>query len=444
MSIEKINSNLPTTTKCETLNDMIIELNGKVSQGKFDKEEIDQLYTDLGVSRKFIRDSEIGHTLTTYTNWTHLQAESGYSIWKIAISDYFHNSENQLFLDDRILVYKGKANAESATTFDNVYTYNGSYVDNSTEAGTDIGTSFTLLSATTDYVYIGLSTTFSGIKFEFETVGSNNTLKIEYYNSSWTELTVNTNTLSDSTGGLIRDGVISWDIPSSWSTLSVNSVTKYWIRISTTTTPITPAKAYYIIPNNSVIGLLALSASEIQDETWVWCSYGQNIYVTIRNTGNSAYEGDYFISSSSSTANKQNYFIYNHTFKMNYETSSFLGDSVATESGVAVGDLVCITDDYTFDLADADSFAKRAIGYLQMNGTVRYVSGLFQEVNTVGNGDIIAGNSVYLSSIGGKVTKTIPTGAGKIQQFIGIAIGDERSANKVDIVANINLLPTIL
>ena len=42
MSIYKINSNLPLTTKIELLNQMLLELNGKVAAAKFDKNEIDQ------------------------------------------------------------------------------------------------------------------------------------------------------------------------------------------------------------------------------------------------------------------------------------------------------------------------------------------------------------------------------------------------------------------
>ena len=74
---------------------------------------------------------------------------------------------------------------------------------------------------------------------------------------------------------------ITFDIPSDWVTNAVNGQTKYWIRIETSTVPVTNAEAYYIIPANNVPGLLAMSSSEVQNEDWKWCSYGSSIYVTI-------------------------------------------------------------------------------------------------------------------------------------------------------------------
>ena len=73
------------------------------------------------------------------------------------------------------------------------------------------------------------------------------------------------------------------------------------------------------------------------------------------------------------------------------------------------------------------------------------MSGLVQDVNTVGSGDIIAGDTLYLSTTGGKITRTAPMGAGKIQQKIGMAISDEDvSIAQVDVLMQIDLWPTIL
>jgi hypothetical protein len=336
MSIYTINSALSTTKKIETLNSMLLELSGKTDNSQFNKNEIDQLYQDSGINRKYIRDRTLGHTLSTYTNWSHVQTEVGYSIWKIAPSTYSYNSNNALYCDDKLFTNVGQANSETASTFDYVYLYNGDsgtgYTDNTTEAGTDSGTEFSLMDSINDYLYLGLSTTFSGIKFEFNTRGSNYTLKVEYYDSTavaWVELTASSNDLDDNTNSFESDGNIIWSSPSTWGATTVNGQSKYWIRISTSTTPTTIAEAYYIIPANSVIGLLAMSSSEILAEEWKWCSYGTYIYVTIRNSGQAAYEGDYYITSSSSTANKQNYFIYNHEFKSDYEDSTYVSISVA-------------------------------------------------------------------------------------------------------------------
>jgi len=83
MSIYKVNTKNTITRKIELLNNMIMELNGKVEQGKFDINEIEQIITDTSIDRKYLRDVSLGNTLSDYTDWTHLQAEDGYSIWKM-------------------------------------------------------------------------------------------------------------------------------------------------------------------------------------------------------------------------------------------------------------------------------------------------------------------------------------------------------------------------
>lgn len=329
MSIYKINSALSTSQKLEILNDMIMELNGLIQSGKFDKKELDQIFEDLGsgtIVRKYFRDVSLGNSLTTYTGWTYVHSESGYSIWKYFLAGYVYNSLNQLYCDNKIYENRLSADSETSSAFDYVYLYNGStYINNTTEAGTEEGTEFELMDATGEYLYVGLSTTFNGISFEFQTRGSNYTLSTEYYNgSTWTDLDISGTTFEDDTSNFESDGRIYWDtIPSNWATTSVNSQTKYWVRISTTTTPTTTAKAYQIIPGNSVISILKLSSSKILNEDWAWCSYNNGVYVTIRNAGQSAYEGDYYISSSSSEINKQNYFIHNHSFSSDYQSVSY-------------------------------------------------------------------------------------------------------------------------
>ncbi len=348
--IYRVDTNLPNNDKISDLNEMIIYLNGLSSQGKFDKHELDHIYGLINVDRKYKRNVAIGNTIGTYSGWSHLKAEDGYSIWKFTPAEYKYNSLNNLYFDTKVLSNKGQADSESATTFNTVYTYNGAtYTDNTTEAGTESGTEFSLMSATSHYLYVGLSTTFNGIKFEYQTRGSNYTLKVEYYNASsgdgWTQLTANDNTLDDDTNSFKSNGRITWASLSDWATTSVNSVSKYWIRISTTTTPVTTAKAYYIIPGNSVISLLALSSTEVLDEDWAWCSYNGSIYTTIRNAGNSTYEGDYYITSTSSTTNKQNFFVYNHPFTADYENNNY--DAVKTisaDSGIDTNDGILLVN----------------------------------------------------------------------------------------------------
>jgi len=177
-----------------------------------------------------------------------------------------------------------------------------------------------------EYLYFGSTATFKGVKFEFNTRGSNYTNLLEIYHTSagWVGLTVDVDSYDDNTSDFESNGNIAWDLDGSgsgWAQTAINSHTKYWARIKTTTTPVTAAKVNYLIPASSVIGLLALSSSEIENETWTWCTYNINIYVTIRNTGAAAYEGNYYVTSSSSTTNLQNFFIYNHTYKLDHLNS---------------------------------------------------------------------------------------------------------------------------
>lgn len=333
MSIERLDTNLDTREKIRLLNEMIMELSGKIDQAKFDKNELDNLFTQLAVSafnldRKYLRDVSLGHTYGTYSNWSHVKAETGYSIWKIAVSNYYQNALNNVYLDSVKLTNKGQASAETATSFDKVFYYNGStYTDNSTEAATETGTEFTVLSDTNDYLYVGLSTTFAAIKFEMQTRGSGLTLLAEYWNgSAWTDLEFSGNSFTDNTSNLESDGLIEFDVPGNWATTTVNSVaSKYWVRLSTTATPVTTPKAYYIVPGNSVVGLLALSSDQIIAGEWAWAYYSGSIYVTLRNAGATAHEGDYYITSTSTEVNKQNFFIANHHLTADYQDSTYAG-----------------------------------------------------------------------------------------------------------------------
>jgi hypothetical protein len=315
-----------------------LEVNGKNEEAKFDVNELDQIFTDSGLDRQFKRNVLLGNTLLDYTNWTHVQAETGYSIWSIAISDYAYNINNQLYLDDKVFTYKGVALSASATNFEYVYLYSPPdiYYTYTTEAGTEGGTAFDFMTLTTEWFYVGLSTQFSGIKFEFETRGSNYTPEIYYFNGGWTLLTANINNLVDNTNSFASDGTVTWTAPADEVQVNIYSQTKNWIRIKTSTVPITVAKIYYCIPANNVIGLLGLSSSEILNEEWKWCSYGQTIYVTIRNIGATSQEGDYYVSSSSSTTNKENYFIYNHEYKIDYQDSTYSASTITYNKGIVV------------------------------------------------------------------------------------------------------------
>lgn len=332
MTISRLNPNLDPNEKLRQLNEMIMELSGKIDQAKFNKTELDAVYdilegSGLNHDRKYLRNVALGNTVGTYSGWTHIKAFAGYSIWKYSPTNYEYSSLNQLYLDNILLTNLGEATSETATTFDKVFLYNGStYTDNTTEAGTDTGTQFALMADTSSYLYLGLSTTFSGFALALQTRGSGYTLEFEYWNgSAWTELTYSGNTFVDETSNFESDGLISFDIPVDWATTTVNSVaSKYWIRIKTTATPVTVSYVYSVRPGNSVVDLLTMDSNDIILGNWVWCSYLTSVYVALRNSGGSTKEGDYFITSSSSVNNLKNFFVYNHVISLDHLDSSFV------------------------------------------------------------------------------------------------------------------------
>lgn len=334
MSIEKINTALPPTDKIEDLNEQTLELEGLSTKGQFDKYEIQEIYSGCGLTRKYKRDYSFGDAATgssAWYHWKHLKAESGYSIWEYDYDiDYAHVDENKLYFDDKLCTYKGDASAMEITKFDKVLVDNGSgYIDDTIEAGTEGGIAFDLIDSISEYLYIGSLSVFGGIDFNFGTRGSNYTLKVEYSNGTiWTQLTANANDLDDNTSNFKHDGVISYTIPSDWLKNTVNNLSYYWIRISTTTTPVTTASATSILPYNSVPGLLSLSSIEFQNENWKWCSMnitgtGGRLFLTIKNTGDSAYEGDDYITSASSHSNKENFFHYNRKITGDFQDENW-------------------------------------------------------------------------------------------------------------------------
>jgi hypothetical protein len=249
-------------------------------------------------------------------------------------------------MDGAILDNRGEAGSESSLAFSYVFTYNGStYVDVTTEAGSEGGVPFTSLLASTNYIYTGDTTVFSGTTIELEIRGANVTPTLEYWNgSAWTILA-----FDDNTNSFNSDGYFKFTPPQDWAQNTVNSQTKYWIRIGTSTNPIQSPTIKSCIPYNSVPAILSMSSSQIFAEEWAWCYYNGNIYVTLRNAGNTTYEGNYFITESSTATNKQNYFIYNHSFYTNYintETNvryDRLGliNKANSNGAYQVGDIIC-------------------------------------------------------------------------------------------------------
>lgn len=465
MSIYKVNTALPPSTKIEQVNDMVFELDGKFKKAQVNLNEIDALYSGTGLSRKFKRETELGHSITgsgVWSDWTHWNAESGYSIWSYEVDTFKDNTANTLYLDDIALTYMGEASSASTTNaFDKVYIYNnGVYTDRTTEASTETGTPFSLLWTISDYIYLGDDAKSNKIQFIFNAVSANYTVITEYWNGiAWTTLSSNSDSLTDTTSDLISDGRITFDTPDDWAITTVNSISKYWTRMSTTTVPSTGSAlgttAYQITKADTVSGLLQLSNSEILNEDWKWCYHETtsgtgSAYVTIRNDGATAYEGSYYIKSSSNDANKQNYWVYNHTYSMDYVDSAYDEDTALTflydvtdVSGEIATNMLIAYSGSGIHIATALDSSMFATGACKStagtgSGAKIQVFGKITGLRTESKNDILSGHRLYLGTGAGQATKTPPFDSGNIQQLIGQAISDE-SGGTVNAILHINL-----
>jgi len=462
MSVYKVNSDLPPSIKIAQINDMVFELNGKFNEASMNLSEIDALYSGTGLSRKYSRKVNLGHNITgsgAWSVWNHWRSETGYSIWSIEVDNFADNNNNKLYLDDIALTYMGEASSLSITnSFNKVYTFNSNiYTDVTTEASTEQGTDFPLIWTTSDYVYIGDTSTFNKIQFVFNTVVSGYDIVVEYWNSSenqWKTLSTTSDYLSDTTEELISDGRLTFSTPDGWGQNTVNSVNNYWLRLKTNDIPVTGSglgsTAYQITKADTVAGLLKLSNNEILDETWKWCYHETtngtgSTYLTIRNDGASAYEGDYYIKSTSSDTNLQNYFVYNHTYRLDYQNSSYdentalsyLYDVTDLSGEISTNDLVMFSGSGLFSGSGIHRataltegwFAGAVCKYTAGSGSNAKIQnfGKVAGLKTENKDNIVCGNRLWLSTGAGIVTNAAPDGIGEVVQLLGVAIEGEKS-----------------
>ena len=177
MALNVINSNTPGGQALVKAyeNDLINQ--GRADRGLFNKVELDDLYTHLGNIRQYEREVQLGGTVSSYTNWTHVQASDGYSVWKYPVSSYINNTNNEVYNDDIKLDYKGIASSEStALGFNKVFSSNSkrsgaTFTDNTTEAASSSGTPFDLISIT-NVINETVSAVYSGtaILLDYENI----------------------------------------------------------------------------------------------------------------------------------------------------------------------------------------------------------------------------------------------------------------------------------
>ena len=139
----------------------------------------------------------------------------------------------------------------AGAVFDKVFTHNGSsYTDVTLEAQSPAGTSFSILGASSHYLYVGNDSKFDMAVFDVDTAGSLGALTWQYYNgTAWTEFIPASGRYEidpdDDEGGqydFSKDGVEIFppNLLSDWATDAINSETKYWVRVSTASVTTAP------------------------------------------------------------------------------------------------------------------------------------------------------------------------------------------------------------
>ena len=139
----------------------------------------------------------------------------------------------------------------AGAVFDKVFTYNGSsYTDVTLEAQSPAGTSFSILGASSHYLYVGNDSKFDMAVFDVDTAGSLGALTWQYYNgTAWTEFIPASGRYEidpdDDEGGqydFSKDGVEIFppNLLSDWATDAINGETKYYVRVSTASVTTAP------------------------------------------------------------------------------------------------------------------------------------------------------------------------------------------------------------
>ena len=139
----------------------------------------------------------------------------------------------------------------AGAVFDKVFTHNGSsYTDVTLEAQSPAGTSFSILGASSHYLYLGNDTKFDMAIFDVDTAGSLGALTWQYYNgSAWTEFVPASGRYEldpdDNEGGqydFSKDGaeIFPSNLLSDWATDAINGETKYYVRVSTASVTTAP------------------------------------------------------------------------------------------------------------------------------------------------------------------------------------------------------------
>ncbi len=326
--ITDINTDLPVVQLVEQVNKRLAQLEGMAKKYNFITNEVIKIRSGLGLDEYYTLQKKLGNSDADYTGWSVAFTDSGYDIWRINVPGYSYDDNNQVREDNKVVQFMGEAISSSDTQYSAAWVQSGgTWTDITDEAGSDTGTPFTLLGKTSEELFVGSSAVFSGMDFGFYKPGSGYSLQYNYsIPSGWGSGATSVDILKeDGTNNWRRDGLIRFNVPGDWSQTNVNGDTLYWLRLYTNAAPTQKAEAYFIKPDTNPKNLLSLSSDQFKVQGLRrWCSYNDDIYLTIRNDGDSLYEGNLFIRSGSDTTTRKQYFVTNHTYEIDHKNSSYI------------------------------------------------------------------------------------------------------------------------
>ena len=133
------------------------------------------------------------------------------------------------------------------------------------------GTPFTLLAASTDYLYFGSHQRWNLIKFLLSTLGSYGTITWAYSQGSGVYATLTGYT--DGTSGFTANGNFTFTPPALWAIDTVNGIANmFWLRVSAASVT-TTAKASQILLNPCYQCLLLNPLYTLDPTIWDYTTY---------------------------------------------------------------------------------------------------------------------------------------------------------------------------
>ena len=134
--------------------------------------------------------------------------------------------------------------------WDGVGTASSDYTDVTLEAQSPAGTSFTLFNTAAHYLYLGHDERFDLAVFDVAIAGTLGEMTWQYYNgTAWTTFIPGSGRYQldpdDDFGGMYSFGedgaeLFPHNTVANWATVAVNSITKYWIRVTTASVTTSP------------------------------------------------------------------------------------------------------------------------------------------------------------------------------------------------------------